>query len=78
MIEDANKTSIKENPLNDNFKKEQFQTLWKSINHKYAYRVDFESDELIEKAIKHINDKMYVTELKYVVTTAGQKRNNFV
>lgn len=73
MIEDANKTSIKDNPLNDNFKKEQFQTLWKSINHKYAYRVDFESNELIEKAIKHINDKMNVAELKYIVTTAGQK-----
>ena len=73
MIEDANKTSIKDNPLNDNFYKKEFQTLWKYINHRYAYRVDFESDELIEKAIKHINEKMYVTKLKYVVTTAGQK-----
>jgi type III restriction enzyme len=72
MIENGNKTRIKENNLNDNFYKQEFQTLWGYINHKYAYTVEFDSQELIQKAIKHINEKMFVTELKYTVTTGQQ------
>ena len=63
MVEDGNKTKIIENKLNENFAKQQFQTLWSYINHKYAYSVEFDSAELIKKAIDHINDKMYVTRL---------------
>ncbi|MFR4995618.1 MAG: type III restriction-modification system endonuclease [Clostridium paraputrificum] len=73
MMEDANKTKIKENKLNDNFYKKEFQELWNYINHKYAYTVDFNSDELIKNAIKHINEKMYVSELQYTLSKAEQK-----
>ena len=72
MIEDGNKTKIQENALNDNFYKKEFQTLWGYINHQYAYTVDFDSDELISKAIKHLNDNMYVSELQYTVTIGKQ------
>lgn len=75
MMEDANKTKVKENKLNDNFYKKEFQTLWNYINHKYAYTVNFESDELIENAIKHLNEKMYVSELQYTLSKAEQKDN---
>ena len=75
MMEDANKTKVKENKLNDNFYKKEFQTLWNYINHKYAYTVKFESDELIENAIKHLNEKMYVSELQYTLSKAEQKDN---
>ena len=37
MFEDGNATTISENKLNENFSKKEFQELWKSINHKYAY-----------------------------------------
>ncbi len=72
MVEDANKTKIKENNLNENFAKKEFQALWGQINHKYAYTVLFNSDELIEKTIKAIDETLHVTELKYTVTTGTQ------
>lgn len=72
MIENGNKTKILDNPFNDNFYKKEFQTLWNFINRQYAYSVEFDSQELIEKAIKHINANMYVTKLKYTVTTGRQ------
>lgn len=73
MMEDANRTKIRENKLNDNFYKKEFQELWRYINHKYAYTVDFNSDELIKNSIKHINEKMYVSELQYTLSKAEQK-----
>ena len=44
------------NDLNDNFYRKEFQELWNCINHKYAYTVKFDSAELIEKAVNHIED----------------------
>lgn len=73
MISNAAKTKIKENPLNDNFYKQEFQTLWGYINHKYAYTVSFDSNELILKSIAHINDKLFVSELQYTATIGRQK-----
>ena len=73
MIENGSKTQAPENKLNDNFAKKEFQELWKHINHKYAYTVDFDSEELIEKAVATINKKLTVTQLSYVVTRGEQK-----
>ncbi len=75
MIEDGNRTKINENALNDNFFKKEFQSLWKQINHKYAYTAHFDSDELIRNAVKHINEKLFVSELKYI-TAVGQQHGN--
>ena len=73
MITNAHETKIKDNPLNDNFYKKEFQTLWNYINHKYAYTVDFKSEELIEKAIKHIDEKLIVSQLQYTTSVGQQK-----
>ncbi len=75
MIEDGSKTKAPENKLNDNFARKEFQELWKRINHKYAYTVDFDSDELIENAVAAINRELSVTQLSYVVTRGEQKDN---
>ena len=72
MFEDGNATVIKENKLNDNFAKEEFQALWKEINHKYAYTVHYNSKELIEKAILYINANLEVNQLRYVVVIGEQ------
>ena len=72
IIAPANKPKITENELNENFAKKEFQALWKHINHKYAYTVSFDSEELIEEAIKAIDEQMYVTELTYVRTIGSQ------
>lgn len=72
MFEDGNATVVKENKLNDNFAKTEFQALWKEINHKYAYTVHYNSNELIEKAAVHINANLEVNQLRYVVVTGEQ------
>ena len=73
MIRDGHVTKIPENPLNDNFYKKEFQRLWGLINHRYAYTVEFDSEELIRKAIAHIDDKMFVAKLQYTVTSGWQE-----
>lgn len=72
MIEDGHQTKIQENALNDNFYKKEFQTLWNYINHKWSYTVHFDSQELIQKAIRHIDDKLFVSQLQYTVTKGTQ------
>lgn len=73
MFTDGHETKIKENPLNENFAKKEFQALWNEINHKYAYTVEFDSKELTKKAISHINEKLFVSELQYTATVGRQK-----
>ena len=75
MISNGHETKIYENALNGNFYKKEFQTLWSYINHKYTYNVQFDSEELIRRAIAHIDDKMFVARLQYTVTTGGQDRD---
>jgi type III restriction enzyme len=72
MIEDGNATKVQDNKLNENFYKKEFQTLWSYINHKYTYTVEFNSDELIKKAIAHIDEKMFVAQLQYMLTKGMQ------
>lgn len=73
MISNGHDTKVKDNPLNDNFYKKEFQMLWNYINHKYAYTVEFDSDELIRKAIAHIDEKLIVSQLQYTTSIGQQK-----
>ena len=73
MISNGHETKVKDNPLNDNFYKKEFQTLWNYINHQYAYTAQFDSEELIRKAIAHIDDKLIVSQLQYTTSIGSQK-----
>lgn len=73
MFTDGHESKVKDNPLNENFAKKEFQALWNQINHKYAYTVEFDSEELIRKAIAHIDEKLFVSELQYTTTIGRQK-----
>ena len=75
MIDNGSKTTTQDNKLNANFMKKEFQELWRRINHKYAYTVSFDSEELIEKAVDAIDRELEVTQLSYVVTRGEQKDN---
>lgn len=75
MIDNGSKTTTQDNKLNANFMKKEFQELWQRINHKYAYTVSFDSEELIEKAVGAIDRELEVTQLSYVVTRGEQKDN---
>lgn len=73
-IGNANKNNISNLKLNDNFYKKEFQKLWNKINVKSIYEVDFDSNELIEKAIKALNDKLIISKMR-VRITEGEQRN---
>lgn len=66
------KTTIRENQLNENFGREEFQALWKEINHQYVYTVSYDSEELIEKVILHINAELDVKQLRYIMVEGTQ------
>ena len=73
-IGNANKNNINNLKLNDNFYKKEFQELWNKINIKSIYEVDFDSNELIEKSIKALNEKLTISKMR-VRITEGEQRN---
>ncbi len=75
MIGNGNETKILGNELNENFYKKEFQTLWGYINHKYAYTVSFDSQELVNKSIAAIDKELYVSQLQYTTSFSEQKDN---
>ena len=62
----------KTNPLNENFKKKEFQELWARINRKAVYRVDFDSAELTRKCVSALDSLLRVTPLQYMVQVGVQ------
>lgn len=73
MISNGNRSKVKNNEINDNFYKKEFQSLWNLINHKYAYTVEFDSEELIKNSINSINKDLYVSKQTYTLSTGEQK-----
>lgn len=65
-IEDSRKPK-EANFDEEKFKKKQFQELWKRINVKTYYKVDFETEELIAKSIDALDKHLSVTEIRIVV-----------
>ena len=72
-IGNANKNNINNLKLNDNFYKKEFQELWNKINIKSIYEVDFDSNELIEKSIKALNDRLVVSKMRVRITEGEQR-----
>jgi type III restriction enzyme len=66
------KTTTPDNKLNKNFDKDEFQALWNEINHQYVYRVSYDSNELIDKAVLYINKDLEVKQLRYVMVEGTQ------
>ena len=71
-IEDGRRA--KENPLNANFDKKEFQQLWNKINRKAVYAVEFDSEELIKKCVITLNEKgnLKVAPLQYAIDAGTQ------
>ena len=53
--------------IKDNFEKKQFQDLWRQINARTYYTVKFETQKLIQSAIKQIDKLLSVTEIRIIV-----------
>lgn len=64
--------NLKPNPTNDNFKKKEFLELWRRINHKAVYRVEFDSSELIQNSIRTLDKELKVAPLQYIVQAGIQ------
>ncbi|WP_461210379.1 type III restriction-modification system endonuclease [Desulfocurvus sp. DL9XJH121] len=64
--------SPKTNPLNENFEKKEFQELWRRINRKAVYRVEFDSKELISHSIQALDKELQVSPLLYTIHGGAQ------
>jgi type III restriction enzyme len=62
----------KKNPINSNFDKQEFKTLWSRINRKAAYSVSFDSAELVGKAVTAMDAELRVTPLQYTIQRGEQ------
>ena len=72
MFEISDDRRPKKNPLNSNFEKQEFKELWNRINRKAAYSVDFDSAELVTKAVAELDKSLRVTPLQYTIQTGEQ------
>jgi type III restriction enzyme len=72
MFEISDDRRPKKNPLNSNFDKQEFKELWNRINRKAAYSVDFDSAELVTKAVTELDKSLRVTPLQYTIQTGEQ------
>ena len=73
MIENGSRIQVPVNNLNANFNRKEFQELWKLINHKYAYTVSFDTEELIRRSVHAIDQGLHVSRLSYRITRGSQK-----
>ena len=64
--EDARKPKTA-NFQQENFDKKEFQNLWKRINQRTYYQVNFDTSDLVKKSIKALDDNLKVTEIRIVV-----------
>lgn len=55
----------------EKFKRKDFQDLWKQINIKSAYVVDFETEELIQKSITKLDTHLHISKIFYTVSTGA-------
>lgn len=70
---DGRRDNIKDLIPNNNFMKKEFQELWNKINIKTLYEVDFDSNELINKAVNSINSKLNISKMAVKITQGEQK-----
>ena len=66
---------FKMNPLNANFETREFKALWDRINRKAVYKVEFDSNDLVRKAVTALNDQrsgLRVIPLQYTIQHGEQ------
>lgn len=73
-VRPANGREKKEAKFNTgNFHKKEWQELWKRINVRTYYNVNFDTSKLIEKAIGELDKHLNVTEIRIVVESGGME-----
>lgn len=74
MPEDARKNNVDIKVKDGALDKQEFLALWKKINVKSIYAVNFEGQELIDNAIEVLNSKLEVSKI-YVKITEGSMKS---
>ena len=69
--EDTRKNNVTLHLNEEKLKRKEFQELWKKINAKTAYIVDFDTNELVSKAIQAINMELKVSQI-FAVIESGE------
>lgn len=72
-VENARDNNVELKIDANKFAMPEFNKLWKRINHKSAYVVDFDGEELINKAIEALNSKLRVRQVCFTVTSGSMK-----
>ena len=75
MVVSGSSPRVTENKLNANFARREFQELWRRVNRKYAYTVEFSDEELRKNAIDRINKDLQVSKLVVSVVYGGQTQH---
>ena len=57
--------------IQSKFQKKEWQELWKRINVRTYYQVNFDTAKLIDKAVKEINDHLNVSEIRIIVESGS-------
>lgn len=71
--EDARKSNVEFQVDEEKLAMPQFQELWKRISPKSVYVVDFDTDELVKKAIISLNRSLVVPKIYFKVETGSMK-----
>ncbi|MGC0305542.1 DEAD/DEAH box helicase family protein [Streptococcus sp. CL6.35] len=72
-IENANNAVIQfSNEVNqENIARKEFLNLWKQINRKTSYQVEFDDAELVKHSVDYINEKLVVSKPSFHITQAS-------
>ena len=73
LVRDARRENVKSLVPNANFMKKEFQELWNKINIKTIYEVNFDTDELIEKAVNALDKRLSINKMRVRIIEGIQK-----
>ena len=74
--EDARKNNVELTVDEEKLAMPEFKALWDKINSKSVYVVDFDTDELVKKAIASLDKKLRVSKIYFKVETGAMEQIN--
>jgi len=74
MPEDARKNNVELSVDEDKLAMPEFKELWNKINSKSVYVVDFDTDELVKKAIESLDKNLQVSRIYFRVETGAMEQ----
>ena len=74
MPEDARKNNVELSVDEDKLAMPEFKELWSKINSKSVYVVNFDTDELVKKAIESLDKNLQVSKIYFRVETGAMEQ----